>query len=76
MFLAGRPFVLAAATLVFMHQGDLAAADAALREAQPRPPFDASLVASVAFGAPTFWLAEGELRLQQSEYAAALSVAD
>ena len=33
-------------------------------------------MAAVAFGAPTFWLAEGELRLQQSEYAAALSVAD
>jgi tetratricopeptide (TPR) repeat protein len=76
VFLAGRPFALAAAVLVLIQKDDLAAADAAFREAQSRPHFDASLVAAVAFGAPTFWLAEGELRLRQGAYTAALSVAD
>ena len=76
VFLAGRPFVLAAAVLVLIQKDDLAAADAAFREAQSRPHFDPSLVAAVAFGAPTFWLAEGELRLRQGAYTAAISVAD
>ena len=76
LFLSGRRFVLASAILVSIQRDDFAAADAALREAQPRPLFDPSLMASAAIGAPTLWLAEGELRLQQSESAAALSVAD
>jgi tetratricopeptide (TPR) repeat protein len=76
LFLSGRRFVLASAILVLMRRDDFAEANAALREAQPRPLFDPSLMASAAIGAPTLWLAEGELRLQQSEPAAALSVAD
>jgi tetratricopeptide (TPR) repeat protein len=76
VFRAGRPLVLAAGALVLIQKGDLAAAEAAFREAKLRPHFDASLVAAVAFGAPTFWLAEGELRLRQGTYTAALSVAD
>jgi hypothetical protein len=76
LFLSGRRFVLASAILVSMQRDDFAEANAALREAQPRPLFDPSLMASAAIGAPTLWLAEGELRLQQSESAAALSIAD
>ena len=46
-----------AAVSVLIQKDDLAAADAAFREAQSRPHFDAALVAAVALARPPFgWL--------------------
>jgi tetratricopeptide (TPR) repeat protein len=75
-FLAGQPFVLVAKAGIYLQQGNFSAAAATLNEAGIKPSFDESLVAAVAFGAPTFWVAEGELELRQGEHAAALSTAD
>lgn len=71
-----RPYVLAATSLIFLQQGDLAAAESMFREAGAMPSFDAHLVASAAQGAPAFWLAAGGLQLQRGQHAAALATAE